>query len=218
MSAVPHQLRRSGGFTLLELVGVIAVLAILAGALAPSVVQMIDEGYRAAETENLQTISDGFVRYVRATKQIPSTVDSDWTVAVAQFAALAPGKVLQNPKNHDRRLYADQMFFTNVNSAFNGYTQDQGLSSAPFSPRLILASPLDGDVRVAIRLESGSEGSVGGAAGSVDGSRTVFVIADTRLGLNDAPYPGGATLRQTIVRSDYAARFQLDGTAWHWVD
>ena len=46
------------GFSLLELIGVMAVMAILAGALAPSVFQLIEEGYQTAERQSLKTIAD----------------------------------------------------------------------------------------------------------------------------------------------------------------
>ena len=45
-------LRTSAGFSLLEMIGVMAVMAILAGALAPSIFQMIEEA-GCSHDENL---------------------------------------------------------------------------------------------------------------------------------------------------------------------
>ncbi|MEM1436708.1 MAG: type II secretion system protein [Pseudomonadota bacterium] len=134
------------GFTLLEMIGVMAVMAILAGALAPQVFRMINEGYRAAEAKSLGSIRDALYAYIQTTQQVPSPTVANWTTAVAQFAALPPDRVRLNERNFQRRLYADPNFFTTANTNFTGYTQTSGLAAPPFSPRLMVVSNLGSNV------------------------------------------------------------------------
>ena len=125
---------------------VMAVMAILAGAIAPAVFQMMEDAYETAEAENLKHLGDALRQVVRNDKRIPSLTSSDWSVALADYASIAPANVLLNERNQNRRLYADPMFFTNSNQTFAGYSQTTGLSSRPYSPRLMLISNLDGSV------------------------------------------------------------------------
>ncbi|MEM9622478.1 MAG: type II secretion system protein [Pseudomonadota bacterium] len=256
------------GFSLLELIGVMAVMAILAGALAPSVFQMLERGYQDAEKKSLAAIADSLSGYIRANKAIPDENINNWSTAVADFAALPPQRVTLNDKNFQRRLYVDPNFFTTANQVFPGYVQDLGLGSPPNSPRLMLISSLEGSVspvlnttarfgdvwqqsgspvivesdtvlierinlagwfnRVVLTnsagsqagflVEAGTEGAVAAASGGVDGVRTVYVLTDSRLGLNVAPYPGGVTQRQLIVSRDVSLRYQTDGSSWFWGD
>jgi prepilin-type N-terminal cleavage/methylation domain-containing protein len=259
---------KHAGFTLLELIGVMAVMAILAGALAPAVIQLLDEGYQTAEEQNLRTIGDALQRYIRQTKAIPRALDTEWPVAVANYAALPAPRVLTNDKNFNRRLYFDPRFFSTVDQVFPGFAQDRGLASTPNSPRAMIVSNLQGAVTTALNtnaqfqavwdqtntativetknlmierlnfaplfiravlsnssasqggyaLESGTEGAVAAAGGGLDGVRTIFVVADTRLSLNAAPFPGGATLRELVVTDEISLRYQLVGGNWFWVD
>ncbi len=257
-------MRRPTGFSLLEMIGVMAVMAILAGALAPSVFRMLEESYQSAEATSLETLSEALEDYIKTQKSIPSS--ADWVAAVADYAALPPNRVELNEKNFARRIYFDPMFFTNSNSSFSGFSQTSGLSARPYSPRIIIASSLDGAVtanlnthdrfsavwdqvgtplitesktvfverinlvslfkrvllsneatsQTSFELEGGSESAVAAASGGVDGQREIYVISDTRLELNAAPYPGGTTLRQLLVRNDTSVRYQSDGVTWSW--
>ena len=257
---------RARGFSLLELIGVLAVMGIMAGALAPSVFQLIEDGYADAEVVNLTTIGDSLRDYVRREKQIPTAAGDEWAREIAAYASLAPERVLRNQKRYKRRYYVDRRFFENKNKAFKGYTQQQGLSVRPYSPRIMIVSSLEGEVKANLNkparfdavwdgakgariveskqvkierinlapvfvrvvlnnastnqagysLEGGSDNAVAAAAGGADGSRTLYVIADTRLALNAAPYPSGGLLRQLIVKEETSLRYELAGVNWHW--
>ncbi|MCR9261396.1 MAG: prepilin-type N-terminal cleavage/methylation domain-containing protein [Pseudomonadaceae bacterium] len=139
-------MKKIQGFSLLEMIGVMAVMAILAGALAPSVFQLIEEGYQTAEEQSLAAIAESLQKAIVRDKRIPTTVLADWSDAVSQYASLPPARITTNDKNFTRRLYADPMFFTASNQNFPGYTQTSGLASVPFSPRLMVVSNLAGGV------------------------------------------------------------------------
>ncbi|XOV81644.1 MAG: type II secretion system protein [bacterium] len=259
-------MNRVKGFSLLEMIGVMAVMAILAGALAPSVFQLIEEGYQTAEQQSLRAISDALQKSIVRNRQIPSTTLADWSAAVAQYASMPPVRITTNDKNHTRRLYADPMFFNATNQNFTGYTQTTGLASEPYSPRLMVVSSLTADisanlnthdrftdvweqtadtllvedddlmiqrinlaplfVRVLLNnanaaqagfvLENGVENAISAAAGGADGVRMVYVLRGTQIGLNSAPFPGGATQRRLIAHEDVSLRYQMAGASWAW--
>ena len=65
--------RSHNSFTLIEMIGVMAVLAILASFLAPSLVRQIQTAKMAGEDQNLSTIAQGILEYVNATQTLPDT-------------------------------------------------------------------------------------------------------------------------------------------------
>ena len=138
------QLSRSGqqGFTIMELIGAMAIIAILAAVLAPSVTDGIDRAYAAQEEGNVRTLMDALEQHVLQNKQIPRETVADWTTAIAAYADLARDDVEFNPRGYRRRLYIDPQFFSSSEAVFPGYAQTAGLSSRPFSARLMLVSDL----------------------------------------------------------------------------
>ncbi len=130
------------GFTLMELIGAMAIIAILAAVLAPSVTDGIDRGYSAAEAGNLDGLMDALQEHVEQNKQIPREAVAEWTAAVAAHADLARADVEFNARGYRRRLYVDPQFFSGSEAVFPGYTQTGGLSGRPYSPRLMLVSDL----------------------------------------------------------------------------
>ncbi len=151
MTAMPTQ----RGFSLLELIGVMAVMAILAGTLAPSVSQMIDSAYEEAEETDLALLSDAWSRYVLENKRVPGAADTDWPAALADFAGLAESRILENRRGGVREVYFDPEFLLAGATSFNGLTQSQGLTARPHSPRLIIASRLDGALPASLGNASG---------------------------------------------------------------
>ena len=254
------------GFTLLEVIGVMAVLAILAGALAPTVFQTMQEGYRTAEKQSLANIHESLVEVLQRDKRFPTETLSDWRDTVADYMSVAPSQVEQNSRNYNRRLYVDPMFFTATNQVFPGFTQTQGLTSTLNSPRAMLVSSLTGNVNTNIsthaqfqlvweqgtgallvespdllierinlasefvqvllsnastdqagyQLDGATEGAVAAAAGAFDGNTTLYVVAGTKIELNEAPYPGGGTLRTDIIDRSDSFRYEFNGAAWVW--
>jgi prepilin-type N-terminal cleavage/methylation domain-containing protein len=135
-------MKRSAGFTLLEMIGVIAIMAIMAAVMAPSLVRSVDDAYGDAETENLAAIAQGLEDAVRRRKSIPGPNPADWAAAIAAETDLPADKIRDNPRGFRRAIYFDPRFFTAANSAFAGYTQTVGLSAPPVLPRAIVVSML----------------------------------------------------------------------------
>ncbi|MEL7297747.1 MAG: prepilin-type N-terminal cleavage/methylation domain-containing protein [Pseudomonadota bacterium] len=133
------------GFSLLELVGVMAVIAILSAVLAPNLVGVINDAYATAETENLISLADQLERSVLNTSVIPGNGSASWGAAIAAQSDLPLQDVLQNRRGFTRTVYFDPGFL-NGTGGFNGYTQTTGLSAPPASPRFMIISDLSGNL------------------------------------------------------------------------
>ncbi|MEZ4347840.1 MAG: type II secretion system protein [Nitrospirales bacterium] len=67
----PHSNR---GFTLVEMIGVLAIMAIVAGVVAPNIFQKIKTANQDAETHQLSVIGQGVELYVRQNLAFPSSL------------------------------------------------------------------------------------------------------------------------------------------------
>lgn len=129
------------GFTLIEMIGVMAVIAILASAIAPSVVDMAVKAKAEKEAISLKTLSESLHQSILQTKSIPLAATSSWVSAIAQQNNLPTSKIEFNHANFRRGYYIDPRFLTASDSTFSGYPS-QGLTVSPVSPRIMLVSNL----------------------------------------------------------------------------
>ena len=146
MSYVPNKTR---GFTLVELIGVLSIIAIMASVIAPSVFKDIKRARQDKESLNLAALNFELERSIYDNKRIPSRTLADWSGAIAAQSSLAPEKVERNEKGFLRGYYVDPRFFTASDVAFPGYTQTTGIGSAPVSPRIMLVSIMTGNAPAA---------------------------------------------------------------------
>ena len=199
-----HPKLQAGGFTLLELIGVMAVMAILAGALAPSVMRLIEEGFQGAEQQSMETLGVALGDYILATQSIPAS--GDWVDAVSSYAALAPDTVRLNQKKRTRRIYYDPHFFTGSDTAFSGYTQTQGLATRPVSPRIMIVSDLNGEISANLNTAALFNAVWDQSATSTITESKSLII--TRLNLNNR-------FKRALLSNaaSVQASFQLEGNA-----
>lgn len=132
--------RRHGGFTLIEMIGVLAIISTLAAVLVPNVVKTVDEAVMDAEGKDLTTLASALDTYTTTNKRIPNA--AGWVAALAGVTSMSSNKINLNERGFRRGYYVDPRFFTATATAFAGYTQTSGRTSAPFSPRIMIVSDL----------------------------------------------------------------------------
>lgn len=135
------------GFTLMELIAVMAILAILSAVLAPSLIDAIDDAYATAEANNLSAIADDLERYISDTGIVPDRALATWSAAVATTSSRALASIQLNERGFTRSVYFDPRFIAS-GGGFNGYVQTGGLSTPPASPRVMIISDMRGNVAV----------------------------------------------------------------------
>ena len=138
--------RQQTGFTLLEIIAVISIMAILTATIAPSLVREIDRANADAESSSLQEIAAGLVDYSSRERRIPSGNPNDWAAAVAEQLAMPEAQLRNNRRGFRRRLIFDPLFMTATPTNFSGYLQTTGLTSPPVQPRALLISDLRANV------------------------------------------------------------------------
>ncbi len=136
------------GYSLLELIAVMAIMAILAGAMAPNIAERIDAARRDAERQNLAILAQDLKQSILQQKRIPSMRPASWSQAIATVSSYSRERILRNDKGFVRRLLVDPRFFSQEGKPFRGFVQNRGLKQRPYSPRMMLASSLKQALRI----------------------------------------------------------------------
>src|ERR1043166_2831439 len=126
-------------FTMIGNIGALAVIAILVGVIAPSVIKRVDHATWTKETTDLQTIADSYTQYILTNKTIPGP--NTWATSVANYMSLPVSKITTNSRRFARVFLVD----TNLTINGNGlpYTQTtNGTPTKPVSARVIFVSSL----------------------------------------------------------------------------
>lgn len=89
------------GFSLLEIIGVLAVMAILATALAPNLIRTLDRAQVKAEAGTLEVLAQQLENYVRDTGALPvhgaaATDPRAWAVTLAAYSGLNAAELTRN--------------------------------------------------------------------------------------------------------------------------
>jgi len=153
------------GFTLIEMIGVLTIISILAAIVVPNVFKQIDRVNSDAETSNLRTLAGEFEQFILEKKQIPAP--SNWSGSLAQVSALPLSKIAKNDRGFKRALYVDPRFMTTTDTNFAGYTQNTGLLTSPVSPRAMIVSNLKADVTASLTSFAAFDAVWNQSAGSV---------------------------------------------------
>ena len=124
-------------FSLIEMIGVLAVIAILAAALAPSFVRQMDKTAGDQESAALKSFGDALQSSIMRSRYIPSA--TDWASRVATELGVDTTAVTDSPRRQPRFFLIDP----NLTIADAGlpYTQTSaGSASKPVSPRVMILS------------------------------------------------------------------------------
>lgn len=129
-------------FTLIEFVGVLAVLSILALVLVPVVIRHLDIAAVQTETATLNSISNAIVASVLRNDQIPGS--NTWFAAPANSLALSPASITSNPRNFARAYLIDPGgWFGSVTLPYN---QPPAGTIITNSARIMIVSSLSADL------------------------------------------------------------------------
>ena len=126
---------RNAGFTLLEVIGVLAVIATLAAIIAPNVIDQLDRAAQEAEKGNLQTIGQGVEMYLRENKAWPGNL----VTLSPDFVPFGNVQISQNARGFPR--------YFSVHPNTTGFSNATGLTQSQLADaRFLLISSLSADV------------------------------------------------------------------------
>lgn len=108
--AAPHQppspiLSHSRGFSLIEVLGVMMIMAILLTALMPSVIRELDREARSRESRTVERLVDGLLQYVVRTRTVPAADALE--LAIATQLGIHTNDVLYNSRGLRRIFLVD---------------------------------------------------------------------------------------------------------------
>jgi prepilin-type N-terminal cleavage/methylation domain-containing protein len=129
--------RSQHAFSLIEMIGVLAVIAVLATALAPSFVRQMDKTAGDQESAAMKSFGDALQRSIMRYRYIPS--DADWATNIATELGVDVAYVTTNPRQQPRFFLIDP----NLSIAGAGlpYRQtNSGSVNIPSSPRVMILS------------------------------------------------------------------------------
>lgn len=106
--STPWRRAQAAGFSLIEMIGVMAIMAIMASVLVPNVLKAIDRAAVAAEVQTLQSLGAQVKLYLKANAVPPTTAIPlavpNWSTQLATYADLNPADVVTN-RRQERRTY-----------------------------------------------------------------------------------------------------------------
>ncbi len=146
----------SPAFSLIETVGVLAIMAILAAALAPVVIRQIDRAALSKETTDMGAISNALVLATLRTKTLPD--ETTWSNVAADWLSRPSIQIGVTPRHFNRIFLVDDSGFLGNYPAGSPYTQDINGTGAtgPASARVMLISTI---ANGPLPLASGRPGS-----------------------------------------------------------
>jgi len=109
------------GFSLIEIIGVMGVITILALALAPIFIKQMDQIAGDKESAQLRAFADAFRQAVRITKTIPS--QNGWDSMIATNLGIQVGQVRTNARWTPRIFLIDPTLEIGVSGGKLPYTQ-----------------------------------------------------------------------------------------------
>ncbi len=148
-----HNIRFRAGWTLIESIAVLAVIAILAALVAPTIIKRVDRAAWTKETADLNAMADAFNQSILRTKTIPS--HTTWMSAVASQMSLPVSAITTNARRYARAFYIDQNLTINGNTL--PYTQTNSGATKPDTARVMIVSSLAAALPLASGVQSTSD-------------------------------------------------------------
>jgi prepilin-type N-terminal cleavage/methylation domain-containing protein len=133
---------RTAGFSLIEIIGVLAIVAILAAVILPVLLRQLDYAAQTAETTALQTLANGLQQGCLRQRHLPGP--GNWASFIATNAGCQTAAVLTNGRKNLRVLLIDPALVVGSATADTlPYQQPAaGSTNLPVNPRFLLVSSL----------------------------------------------------------------------------
>ena len=129
--------------TLVEVIGVLAIIAVLASVVLPALIRQTDNVVAAQESAALQSFGNAFQSSVTRNRRIPAVAGNDWATNIANELGLNLADVTNNIRRQPRILLLDTNGFGTL--ALPYAQTDTGTlvpAGSSFNPRLMLVSSL----------------------------------------------------------------------------
>lgn len=94
-----------GGFTLVELIGVLAIISVLSAIIAPNVLRSIERAAVKAERESAERIGRQLELYLSDQGVLPTS--ANWTDQIAQYSEMSPAELATNKRQNPRQMIFD---------------------------------------------------------------------------------------------------------------
>ena len=94
------------GFALVEFLGVLAIITIIAALVVPKVFKRLDRGAWSKEVNDMSAISNALTLQILRDYSIPT--DTNWGRAVANWTIRSASQVLTNNRGYARLFFYDQ--------------------------------------------------------------------------------------------------------------
>ncbi|MGH8017760.1 MAG: type II secretion system protein, partial [Opitutaceae bacterium] len=103
-----RQHRRSprAAFSLIEMIGVLAIMAVLASVVVPNVLRSVDRAAIRGEEQTLEALGEQVKLFLRETGAPPTS--SNWAAELAAYSDLAAGDLSRNRRGLARVLILDR--------------------------------------------------------------------------------------------------------------
>lgn len=183
---VPTPSGRRAGFTLIELMGIIAVMTVMMLALMPALIRQSVRASRTMEMESLRKLGQGLRDYIVSTRQIPGS--NTVVAAVAGQLGWLPSAVTTSSRGRTRYLIVDPGFRVGSPAAAPPFTQGTGGSGSPVRPRFLII----GSVGMPITIDI-----YNGAATSTN---TFDQIWNSEEGVAPGGWAGGGTWEDIVIQ------------------
>jgi len=129
-----HASRSAAGFTLIEVIGVLAVMATLMAIIAPTVLDQIDREEQKIEAKNLEAIGEGIELYLRRNFAWPANL----AVLSPDYVPIGNAQLTTNGRGYARYFF--------VHPTTSAYDNAVGLTSTTLSnARYLLISNVSSD-------------------------------------------------------------------------
>jgi type II secretory pathway pseudopilin PulG len=128
-------------FSLIEFVGVLAILAIIAAAAVPAVIKRIDIAAYNAESVSLKAMSEALIQHIVRSNNIPN--HDTWVQAISAELPLAQTNIAATSRRWNRVFVVDPGIWCASTLGSSSWNQAVGgISVAPTNARIMILSTL----------------------------------------------------------------------------